>query len=157
MNRTLKFRAWDKLLKEMLTGYGFLVGASGKFYLDTGFDEVTASDSRRDDFVMMQFTGLKDKNGKEIYEGDVLRLIDSEFEEGNNYVTVEWNNEVAGFDPFIDYVQFSISPVSGVGDDPKNCEVIGNVFENPELISSTEPSPTSNPIEASQKSDLAPK
>lgn len=126
MNRTLKFRAIlkkEKILRDV-HGIDFL-------YLKV-LVSISGSYEWHSYKKLIQSTGLYDKNGEEIYEGDILRLIDSEFEEGNNYVTVEWNDKMTGFDPFIDYAMFSSSPVSGIGDDPKNCEVIGNIFENPD-------------------------
>jgi hypothetical protein len=67
--------------------------------------------------VTMQYTGLKDKNGKGIYEGDILNWDPKEW--GGKY------HEVVIFD----YEQLS----SRMNDWYKFCEVIGNTFENPEL------------------------
>ncbi len=88
------------------------------------------------DFIVMQFTGLFDKNGKEIYEGDVVRLeqwepreyqivfIEGAFCMGSLKKTEQFN--VGQFVADIHYLQSGgRGPVS---------EVIGNIYENPELL-----------------------
>lgn len=72
--------------------------------------------------VVMQFTGLKDKNGKEIWEGDVLK--------GKNLEGFEEKAEVKW-----DYVQWY--PLAGHRAFDE-CEVIGNIYESPELLTSKE-------------------
>ncbi len=61
MNRELKFRAWDKHKKAMIFPY------------EGDFIRWHAPSNWRDCYEVMQFTGLTDKNGKEIYEGDILQ------------------------------------------------------------------------------------
>jgi hypothetical protein len=105
MNRVIKFRAWDKNKKEM-------------------FDPVGEMDLNNDG--VMQYTGLKDKNGKDIYEGDVLKIEkepNAEVIYGNGSFV---GKEVNGWDPMADYF-----PLCG---NIKTAEVIGNKFENPELL-----------------------
>lgn len=78
-----------------------------------------------EEIELMQFTGLEDKNGTEIYEGDVV------VHDGKRTRPVRWNEEMAAFD----------MDVSGVAVDqecgsyePSTIEVIGNIYENPELL-----------------------
>lgn len=72
-------------------------------------------DLEQEKVVLMQFTGLKDKNGVEIYEGDIIK----------NGFGVEEVKYLDGMYPcFFDYDIF-------IGE---NCEVIGNIYENPELL-----------------------
>ena len=125
--REIKFRAW------VATDYDegdnpinfHMVQWSRDFFDDTS--EVTHFGSGfpdGDDCILMQYTGLKDKNGKEIYEGDIVQ------ETGGLPCEVYWRDEAAGFE-FV-YVGNSWMPnVDAVG---RWFEVIGNIYENPELL-----------------------
>jgi uncharacterized phage protein (TIGR01671 family) len=75
------------------------------------------------------FTGLKDKNGKEIYEGDILRYKSGFYGFAGQLLIseVEWDSAFCGFRPFCDYS-------SEYDDLVKDPEVIGNIYENPELL-----------------------
>jgi len=119
MNREVKFRAWDK--KKMYNvldmnyfpeGYGIsiddLIGDRREFLPE--------------EIILMQYTGLKDKNGVEIYEGDMFRpdsLVKPE------YLEVKYNEDCACFEPFGNSEYASV---------PNLGKVIGNIYENPELI-----------------------
>ena len=109
--REIKFRAWDK--------------EQAKMKKDFRFDEFNdVNDYFADnDFVFMQFTGLKDKNGKEIYEGDILLLPDKELGE------VFWGRRYVGF--WVDLGEdFAETLEAGLA---KSSEIIGNIYENKEL------------------------
>jgi hypothetical protein len=116
--REIKFRAWDKLTNEMKTknvewNLGLLL-------------------SNRDDFVLMQFTGLKDKTGKEIYEGDIVRC--GEFDgdgDAKNWEVIFGADNYAAFDlDGWDGETNGLSEWLSMG----FVEVIVNKYENPELL-----------------------
>ncbi|GIO00513.1 YopX family protein [Brevibacillus laterosporus] len=79
-----------------------------------------------DRFDIMQYTGLKDRNGKEIYEGDIVQQSDHPF---NGLITINGNYEV-GYNE-----QMGLCCGSWLLFRVKNdAEIIGNIYENPDLI-----------------------
>ena len=134
--KELKFRAWDKNEKKMIydgvidrdfeSSTILLVDFDGNLqgYMDDGVSGLWEhSVDIKDRFELMQFTNLKDKNGKEIYEGDILRSPANEFFE------VFWN-DTAGRWVFNGFC-FDVENL-------KFFEVIGNIYENPELLKGDE-------------------
>jgi len=90
----------------------------------SGSGEWVSSPSIReiDDFILMQYTGLKDKNGKDIYEADVISYFIHTYRVGfHNGTFGLFSLNHHGFTPFFDSVELQ-------------CEVIGNIHENPELL-----------------------
>ena len=131
--RKLAFRAWDKKNKGFIAGFNMVNFHS---YYNKGLEpHVYRYDVewKLSDIELMQFTGLKDKNGKEIYESDLLMC-----EEGIRY-KLEWEEQYGGYrvyfwegkdwdwdeqiDDMYDYQTKRIS-----------LEIIGNLYENPELL-----------------------
>lgn len=132
MNRVIKFRAWDgeRMLYSDNRGNN-TPGWWGIIVL--GLEETSET--------VMQFTGLLDKNGKEIYEGDVVGfymvLGEHYTEEGQSMgvewdgakMLIEWDAEKARFKtPFSDTENLPVQL------DPKSFEVIGNIWEHPQLV-----------------------
>ena len=123
-----KFRAWTEEGKVMYYDvYPFKDDTLLLSYDEIAFDEVPASD-----FILMQSTGLKDKNGKEIFEGDIVK-----YEAGCNTVTEEvaYDKNFAGFgvrDADIDII-FTFLQLADVVD-LISLEVVGNIYQNPELL-----------------------
>ena len=123
-----KFRAWTEEGKVMYYDvYPFKDDTLLLSYDGIAFDEVPASD-----FILMQSTGLKDKNGKEIFEGDVVK-----YEVGRNTYTEEvaYDKNFAGFgvrDADTDII-FTFLQLADVVD-LSSLEVVGNKYENPELL-----------------------
>ena len=121
MNREIKFRVWDKDLKRIRylnTEHDFIrFDSLGQGYyenMQTGLGEWFSD--------LMQYTGLKDKNGREIYEGDIclVTILPENYKE--KMVTV-WCNDRNGF-----RFQDEDGEVWNVND--TEIEVIGNIYES---------------------------
>ena len=142
--REIKFRAWDKEYKRMSEGYplgSFLkysdnwFGGRIRFKSDTHTEDAPLSDCE-----IMQYTGLKDKAGTEIYEGDIL--LESA-PRGNKYKV--WREKgglvinafADDFNKPIEKINFwsAIADQQTIGFIEDNLSIIGNIYQTPQLIS----------------------
>ena len=114
--RETEYIAWDKKYKKM-------VGASGR--LQDLFSLRSDGYPSNSNYILLQYTGLRDKNGEKIFEGYLCR-------DSTGVSLVAWNDKFASFclrrDGWLSDHWF------GEAVDPEDVEVIGNVYENPELL-----------------------
>lgn len=117
MSREIKFRMWDKSTKIMHPWESDHESkiAGAKVYFSRMIDDPDA--------VIMQFTGLLDKNGKEIYEDDIIK---DHFK--NTISRIRYSIERSQFIPDNDNPHYGYWPASVY------IEIIGNIYENPELL-----------------------
>lgn len=120
-----KFRAWDKVVKEM--------AQVNALVLDEQVVKVTYKNGNvaKDDmkeYELMQSTGLKDKKGQEIFEGDIIDY------KGRKAV-IKWQGSYASFIyRFVDELQERVSEWQPLYLAYYHFEVVGNKFENPEFL-----------------------
>ena len=132
--RKIKFRAWDKEYEKMT--YFDDEDYEYKPPLVFRLDQVFKKDSNYDDYEdfeynditdsveLMQYTGLHDKNGKEIYEGDIVKSFFVDTDEAGNEI----------YKYYIIEVKYDEVLCSYKIDKFMNLEVIGNIYDNPELL-----------------------
>ncbi len=134
MDREIKFRAYSKKFKRMFDV------VSIDFELETvclkipdimNYDIILCEFEEVD---LMQYTGLKDKNGKEIYEGDIAKTtfcFPNQNEERIGLVYFDYTDLQWQLGEPCDWCSFSKEKF-------EECEVIGNIYENPELLERNE-------------------
>lgn len=150
MNREIKFRAWHK--EAMVMEYSNKMFKGDFDYWDGCKDTRLGmlNDILRnnvDDIVWMQYTGLKDKNGKEIYEGDIIRILYTDWcskSNDDNRTLEQYLVDISRIG-FVDFSDSSwvVKIKNRYGEYTDNSiyhgkhgfiEIIGNLYENPELL-----------------------
>ncbi len=153
MDNTLKCRVWDKTTKTMhyndfvITSTGYIAKLERVNLAEAYNKSPELWSSEHDslfinqkfvefekDKIALKCTGLEDKNGTLIYEGDILKeTYTFEGEQEEDITVVEWLEGSAGFAMLhIDYIDFTYFDEKDV--DLSRFEIIGNKYENPELI-----------------------
>ena len=132
--REIKFRAWNKLSKRIaIVKHVIFDGSeSGIEQAFVHYDNTPLNDDKwipKDCLELMQYTGLKDKNGKEIYEGDIVKIWSARL--GTSNYKIEYHAP-----------SFTLTVITNTRSFPMDIDwqfvqeikVIGNIFENPELL-----------------------
>jgi uncharacterized phage protein (TIGR01671 family) len=150
MSREIKFRVWDKQINAYVPIHAMaLDGTNELFYLGQDWD------TERGEFIIEQFTGIQDINGKDIYEGDMVSLVyalqpnipESEGiyevfykrcsfylkQHKHNWISVSFGDPNKNKNLSPDEPPFIIIDELPL-EDFRICKVIGNIQENPELI-----------------------
>lgn len=139
MNHSLKFRVWHKEFKKFLPHEEWVIGLNGDLYfygIKGGRTDLFTVD--KDLYVIQQYTGLLDKNGKEIFECDIIKY------NGIGNISNFWESRIGKVIYSNNYsgkntAEFIIMVIKGRGVSDsfftiKDFETIGNICENPDLI-----------------------
>ena len=125
--RKIKFRAWNGSRGKMIYDHIF-INLHGRLFIDCDPHGVDMSNKtsiyppvNENHYTLLQYTGLKDKNGKEIFDGDIVDI------NGCKNRVVEWDEDWCGF-----YLSRELNPVGYFLSE--EYEIIGNIYENPELL-----------------------
>ena len=121
MKREIKFRVFDNISKEM--------------YKWSQIASISLVDFHYEHYHLMQFTGLKDKNGIEIYEGDIVKIEFKEEFNSENYINISeviWSESSLRWDvPVENGAKYGLRLNWG---GYESLEIIGNIHENKELL-----------------------
>ena len=131
--RKIKFRAWDKIQKRMISnGELFILDCSNELPFLPLANNFYDKDEKgnNSEFVVMQYTGIKDIHGVEIYEGDIVKCVEfTILGDSIEYIFV------CEYDVYC--ASFVFNSKNNETNDIRyfeNYEVIGNIFENKELL-----------------------
>lgn len=123
MNREIKFRAWHKVKNIMVYDneddtYGYWDGCRNS---NVGMINTILNSQYYKEYKFMQYTGLRDKNGKEIYEGDIAKYE-------NMIGKIMFFNGSFILSDFEEETEWELGVIN------EELEIIGNIYDNPELL-----------------------
>jgi len=128
--REIKFRAWDVKNNKFIDGYAITCDGTIFSFKEGDCEDYIRGHADIPNTILIQYTGLKDKNGKEIYEGDIVSVC---------FVTGKENCEIVEEKGCYWVSQKRTDYIRDMAHDNlywhiDGCEVIGNIYENPELL-----------------------
>ena len=120
--REIKFKLWHKGFKKFFT-----TNYSDQISMMPDGNIFWMGECETDNFTLLQYTGLKDINGKDIYEGDLLQHPNGTIAE------IKYSDDLAAFVAV--YTQNGNTEMDFLDKEIVNeCEIVGNIYENPELL-----------------------
>ena len=147
MSREIKFRAWDNYTSKMLEQMKGISGSNSYIsFLDFYYDNSEDRDFRIviNDLILMQFTGLLDKNGKEIFEGDILIFyirVDADIDDAGQVYKCKGQVIFDNGAFIVENTELKVRPFfyfdwdkMKIGEHCEELSVGGNIYQNPELL-----------------------
>ena len=143
MNREIKFRAWDNENKYMITSkQGIFTALRNSMNItvqDNGYyNNGDLLKPNKEKYTLMQYTGLKDKNGVEIYENDIIDIHQTV--NGYNQFVIQYDNYKFSARYYnqktkqiLGWYQYDLDELFEINETEKEIEVIGNIYEDKEV------------------------
>lgn len=122
-----KFRMWNRITSKLHCVYGLYFDSKEVQYTD---EVGILRFIKFENTILMQSTGLRDKNGKEIFEGDIVKMAKDVYSDPTYYEIVRHRGGAYRLESNQHGCELWLRHT--------NCEVIGNIYENPELLEVTE-------------------
>ena len=133
--RDIIFRAWDKEYETMVDNWD-MFSFVGELMEFLKLMSVKQSEQDSSNYILMQWTGLEDKNGKQIFEGDIIKSPYIKTAGANNQGEVFWDESSAKFNirGFSNGSNDCPWDAFWCNSDLEEMKVVGNIYENPELL-----------------------